>query len=50
MAAESTDRRTCRPTCANVTLTDCGHLPMWDDPEAVAQVQPEGSALAAGVS
>jgi pimeloyl-ACP methyl ester carboxylesterase len=27
-----------------VTLTDCGHVPMYDDPEQVARVLLEGSA------
>jgi pimeloyl-ACP methyl ester carboxylesterase len=32
----------------NVTLTDCGHIPTWDDPDAVATVLLEGSAVNVG--
>ncbi len=32
------------PRVRNVTLAGCGHVPMWDDPEAVAAVLLEGSA------
>jgi pimeloyl-ACP methyl ester carboxylesterase len=28
----------------SVTLTGCGHLPTWDDPEQVARVLLEGSS------
>jgi pimeloyl-ACP methyl ester carboxylesterase len=31
----------------NVVLRDCGHLPMWDDPEQVADVLIAGSEGAA---
>jgi pimeloyl-ACP methyl ester carboxylesterase len=34
----------------NRTLRDCGHIPMWDDPAAVASVLLEGSAVTTGVS
>jgi pimeloyl-ACP methyl ester carboxylesterase len=37
------------PHVRNVTLTDCGHIPTWDDPDAVATVLLEGSALQVGV-
>ena len=37
------------PQVRNVTLTDCGHIPTWDDPGAVATVLLEGSAERAGV-
>jgi pimeloyl-ACP methyl ester carboxylesterase len=36
------------PQIRNVTLTDCGHIPTWDDPEAVATVLLEGSAVSVG--
>lgn len=36
------------PQVRNVALTDCGHIPMWDDPEAVATVLLEGSAVRVG--
>jgi pimeloyl-ACP methyl ester carboxylesterase len=36
------------PHVRNVTLTDCGHIPTWDDPEAVATVLLEGSAVHLG--
>jgi pimeloyl-ACP methyl ester carboxylesterase len=36
------------PAVRNVTLTDCGHIPMWDDPEAVATTLLNGSAERAG--
>jgi pimeloyl-ACP methyl ester carboxylesterase len=26
------------PDARHVTLTGCGHVPTWDDPEAVARV------------
>ncbi len=32
----------------NVTLVDCGHIPTWDDPEAVTTVLLAGSALHVG--
>ncbi|HEX5924612.1 MAG TPA: hypothetical protein VFY45_12330 [Baekduia sp.] len=32
----------------NVTLTDCGHIPTWDDPDAAARVLLEGSAVHVG--
>jgi pimeloyl-ACP methyl ester carboxylesterase len=32
----------------NVTLHDCGHIPTWDDPGAVATVLLEGSAVHLG--
>jgi pimeloyl-ACP methyl ester carboxylesterase len=32
------------PRAKLVTLTDCGHVPMYDDPEQVARVLLEGSA------
>jgi pimeloyl-ACP methyl ester carboxylesterase len=28
----------------NVVLSGCGHVPMWDDPEAVAKVLLAGSS------
>jgi pimeloyl-ACP methyl ester carboxylesterase len=31
------------PAVREVTLTDCGHVPTWDDPEQVARVLLEGS-------
>ncbi|HEY4095772.1 MAG TPA: alpha/beta fold hydrolase [Baekduia sp.] len=37
------------PHVRNVTLTDCGHIPMWDDAETVAEALLAGSAIAAGV-
>jgi len=40
--------RSLPPQVRNVTLTDCGHIPTWDDPEAVATVLLEGSAVRAG--
>jgi pimeloyl-ACP methyl ester carboxylesterase len=40
--------RTLPPHVRNVTLTDCGHIPTWDDPEAVAAVLLEGSAVHLG--
>jgi pimeloyl-ACP methyl ester carboxylesterase len=40
--------RTLPPHVRNVTLTDCGHIPTWDDPDAVATVLLEGSAIHAG--
>jgi pimeloyl-ACP methyl ester carboxylesterase len=36
------------PHVRNVTLTDCGHIPTWDDPAAVATVLLEGSAVHVG--
>ena len=36
------------PHVRNVTLTDCGHIPTWDDPDAVATVLLEGSAVQLG--
>jgi pimeloyl-ACP methyl ester carboxylesterase len=33
----------------NVELTDCGHIPMWDDPAAVSEALLAGSALPATV-
>jgi pimeloyl-ACP methyl ester carboxylesterase len=36
------------PAVRNVTLTDCGHIPTWDDPEAVAATLLAGSAEPAG--
>ena len=41
--------QTVPPEVRNVTLTDCGHIPMWDDPETVADALLAGSAIAAGV-
>jgi len=32
------------PDARHVTLTGCGHVPTWDDPEQVARVLLEGSA------
>jgi pimeloyl-ACP methyl ester carboxylesterase len=32
------------PAARHVTLTGCGHVPTWDDPEQVARVLLEGSA------
>ena len=32
------------PQARHVTLTGCGHLPTWDDPEQVARVLLEASA------
>jgi pimeloyl-ACP methyl ester carboxylesterase len=32
------------PGVRSVVLRDCGHVPMWDDPEQVARVLLEGSA------
>lgn len=32
------------PTVRNVSLSDCGHVPMWDDPARVARVLVSGSA------
>jgi pimeloyl-ACP methyl ester carboxylesterase len=32
------------PSVRNVTLADCGHLPTYDDPPAVARLLLEGSA------
>jgi pimeloyl-ACP methyl ester carboxylesterase len=36
------------PHVRDVTLTDCGHIPTWDDPDAVATVLLEGSAVHLG--
>jgi pimeloyl-ACP methyl ester carboxylesterase len=36
------------PHVRNVTLTDCGHIPTWDDPDAVATVLLDGSAAHVG--
>jgi pimeloyl-ACP methyl ester carboxylesterase len=36
------------PDVRNVTLTECGHIPTWDDPDAVAMVLLEGSAVHVG--
>ncbi|HEV7493118.1 alpha/beta fold hydrolase [Baekduia sp.] len=36
------------PHVRNVTLIDCGHIPTWDNPEAVTTVLLEGSALHVG--
>jgi pimeloyl-ACP methyl ester carboxylesterase len=36
------------PAVRNVTLTDCGHIPMWDDPAAVAATLLAGSAETTG--
>ena len=33
------------PEARHVTLTGCGHVPCWDDPEQVARVLLEGSAI-----
>jgi pimeloyl-ACP methyl ester carboxylesterase len=35
--------RTLPPNARNVDLPGCGHMPTWDDPEAVARVLLEGS-------
>jgi pimeloyl-ACP methyl ester carboxylesterase len=40
--------RTLPPHVRNVTLTDCGHIPMWDDPGAVVTVLLDGSAVHLG--
>lgn len=40
--------RTLPPYVRNVTLTDCGHIPTWDDPDAVSTVLLEGSAVHLG--
>jgi len=32
------------PGSRSVTLTGCGHVPFWDDPEQVARVLLEASA------
>ncbi len=40
--------RTSPPNVRNVTLADCGHIPTWDDPDAVATVLLEGSAVHLG--
>jgi pimeloyl-ACP methyl ester carboxylesterase len=37
-------RRDLPPAVRSVTLQGCGHLPMWDDPEQVAEVLLAGSA------
>jgi pimeloyl-ACP methyl ester carboxylesterase len=37
------------PHVRDVTLTDCGHIPMWDDPAAVSRALLAGSAISAGV-
>ena len=37
-------RRDLPPAVRSVTLHGCGHLPMWDDPEQVAEVLLAGSA------
>lgn len=37
------------PNVRNVTLADCGHIPTWDDPGAVATLLLEGSARQLGV-
>jgi pimeloyl-ACP methyl ester carboxylesterase len=37
-------RRDLPPAVRSVTLHGCGHLPMWDDPEQVAEVLLSGSA------
>ncbi len=47
------DRLVARPRSAppgirEVCLPDCGHIPMWDDPQAVAAVLLEGSRKARG--
>jgi pimeloyl-ACP methyl ester carboxylesterase len=36
------------PHVRNVTLTDCGHIPTWDNPDAVAMLLLEGSAVQVG--
>ncbi len=33
------------PGARTLTLPDCGHIPMWDDPELVAQLVLETSGL-----
>ena len=38
-------RGLCRPGVRSVPLPGCGHLPTWDDPDAVARVLLEGSAV-----
>jgi pimeloyl-ACP methyl ester carboxylesterase len=35
------------PHVRDVRLTDCGHLPMWDDPAAVSRALLDGSAVGA---
>lgn len=34
------------PQARHIWLPDCGHVPMWDDPELIAQVLLDGSAAA----
>jgi pimeloyl-ACP methyl ester carboxylesterase len=41
---QSARARRLLPDARHVTLTGCGHVPTWDDPEQVAQVLLEGSA------
>jgi pimeloyl-ACP methyl ester carboxylesterase len=36
------------PGYATVNLPDCGHIPMWDHPELIAQVLLDGSSESAG--
>jgi pimeloyl-ACP methyl ester carboxylesterase len=41
---QSARARRLLPGARHVTLTGCGHVPTWDDPEQVARVLLEGSA------
>ena len=41
---QSARARRLLPDARHVTLTGCGHVPTWDDPEQVARVLLEGSA------
>jgi pimeloyl-ACP methyl ester carboxylesterase len=41
---QSARARRLLPDARHVTLTGCGHVPTWDDPEQVARVLVEGSA------
>ena len=41
---QSARARRLLPDARHVTLSDCGHVPTWDDPEQVARVLLEGSS------
>jgi pimeloyl-ACP methyl ester carboxylesterase len=41
---QSARARAALPAARHVTLSGCGHVPTWDDPEQVARVLLEASA------